>query len=151
MKLCVSPNKILFQFFRTCNVLPLNCSHLVLWRGKIKDQKQKQVHAKQKGFKNFLSCRLFQKNFDTKKLQMTASQWLSIFTSFAFQKVNWISKICHFFSLNHFLQHLLDNDWHFLTENYPRVFFQPKLFFNFFTNQILSLSFIVLLGTIQNR
>ena len=32
------------EFFRTCNVLPLNCTHLALWRGKdkVKDPRYMQ-------------------------------------------------------------------------------------------------------------
>ena len=25
------------DFFRTCNVLPISCTHLALWKGKVKD------------------------------------------------------------------------------------------------------------------
>ena len=63
----------------------------------------------------------FLKNFDTKKFQMTTSQWLSIFTSFTFHKMNLdLSLIWHFFSWDHFL-----------TEKDPmlsisQVFFWPK-------------------------
>ena len=42
------------EFFGTCNVLPFNCTHLALWRGKGQGKRPK-VHAKQKGFKNFFS------------------------------------------------------------------------------------------------
>ena len=42
------------DFFRTCNVLPFSCTHFALWRGKEEGQgKRPEVHAKQKGFKNF--------------------------------------------------------------------------------------------------
>ena len=41
------------EVFRTCNVLPFSCTHLALWRGKVKDLPK--VHAKQKGFKNFFT------------------------------------------------------------------------------------------------
>ena len=36
------------EVFRTCNVLPFSCTHLALC-------KRPEVHAKQKGFKNFFS------------------------------------------------------------------------------------------------
>jgi hypothetical protein len=30
------------EFFRTCNVLPFSCTHLALWRGKVKDPRYMQ-------------------------------------------------------------------------------------------------------------
>ena len=30
------------EFFRTCNVLPFSCTHLALWRGKVKDSRYMQ-------------------------------------------------------------------------------------------------------------
>ena len=43
------------DFFRTCNVLPFSCTHLALWRGKERQGKRPEVHAKQKGIKNFIT------------------------------------------------------------------------------------------------
>ena len=42
------------EVFRTCNVLPFSCTHLALWRGQ-RQGKRPKVHAKQKGFKNFVN------------------------------------------------------------------------------------------------
>ena len=41
------------DFFRTCHVLPFNCTHLALQR----QGKRPKVHEKQKGFKNFFRYR----------------------------------------------------------------------------------------------
>ena len=41
------------EFFRTCNVLPFSCTHLVLWRGK-RQGKRPQVTCKTKRIKEFL-------------------------------------------------------------------------------------------------
>jgi hypothetical protein len=30
------------EVFRTCNVLPFSCTHLALWRGKVKDPRYMQ-------------------------------------------------------------------------------------------------------------
>ena len=30
-------NRVDAKEFRTCNVLPFSCTHLALWRGKVKD------------------------------------------------------------------------------------------------------------------
>ena len=43
MKILFSPTLCLCamgkEFFKTCNVLPFSCTHLGLWRGKVKDQR----------------------------------------------------------------------------------------------------------------
>ena len=48
-----SLHKAKLENFRTCNVLPFSCTHLALWRER--QGKRPEVHAKQKGFKNFSS------------------------------------------------------------------------------------------------
>ena len=41
------------EFFRTCNVLPFSCTHLALWRGKVKDPRYMQ---KKKDSRISLDC-----------------------------------------------------------------------------------------------
>ena len=45
------------EVFRTYHVLPFSCTHLALWRGKVKYPRY--IHAKQKGSKNFFNDNIF--------------------------------------------------------------------------------------------
>ena len=74
----------------------------------------------------------FLKNFDTKKFQRTTSQWLSIFTSFTFHKMNLdLSLIWQFF----FVRSLFDGKTSHAV-NFTS-FLLAQITFRFFHNQIL--------------
>ena len=59
------------DFFRTCNVLPFSCTYLALRQGK-----RSKVHAKQKGFKNFFTCKSSRGRRNSSGWNMGPNVWL---------------------------------------------------------------------------